>query len=531
MTVAWVPLRRLCSRQSAFWWASSVVSALESFIPSLVPEAQAHGLEVEPVEAFVLACIDGQSTVGQLASALGMAPTQLWQVTDRLARRGLLQLSSPQRDTFDAPPKEPGHAPQGSLEQPHVSGVRPVLEGGPPSAQAAELQGAEALELELRRAIVELYQRLDELDHYQLLGVEDGASKAEVKAAYYEAVKRYHPDRYYGKELGHFKAKLERVFQRFTEAHDTLTRKRSREEYDAYLTTLRRNRRTEVLLSHPAPDPAALRALRERLAAESLPPPPVAPRTSPEPPRPAAPPSHPAPAPPPPASQPPLDLKARRQALARRLGGSDALRRASIPPPPAAPRVSPEQATDALRRHFEGQQAARLQRQLGEQERQVSDALQRDDPATALLTLRLLAQLKPEDPALEQRLAAVQHATDVKLADGLLVQADYEERNQRYAEAARSFERAARGKPSVKAFHHAALCLLKTAAPDYRQAARLARCAVELAPNDAELRLTLGRIFLEAGLLQSAEQELQRAAALAPQSEDIKLWLTRLRRS
>ncbi len=509
------------------------MSAQESFIPSIVPQAQAQAqdLAVEPVEAFVLACIDGQSTVGQLASALGMAPTQLWQVTDKLARRGLLQFSSPLRDALGAPPKEPGHAPRSSLEQAHVSGVRPVLEGRAPAAPAAELDGAEALELELRHAILELYQQLDELDHYQLLGVEDGASKAEVKAAYYEAVKRYHPDRYFGKELGHFKAKLERVFQRFTEAHDTLTRKRSREEYDAYLTTLRRNRRTEVLLSHPAPDPAALRELRERLDAESLPPPAAAPRASSEPPRPAAPPSHPAPAHPSPASEPPLDLKARRQALARRLGGPDGLRRASLPPPPVAPRVSAEQATDALRRHFEGQKVARLQRQLAQLESQVSDALRQDDPAAALRTLRLLAQLNPEDPAMEQRLAAVQHATDVKLADGLLVQADYEERNQRYAEAARSYERAARGKPSAQAFHRAALCLLKTAAPDHRLAARLARSAVELAPNDAELRLTLGRIFLEAGLLQSAEQELQRAAALAPQSEDIKLWLTRLRRA
>ena len=44
-----------------------------------------------------------------------------------------------------------------------------------------------------------------------------------MSAAYFEASRVFHPDRYFGKNLGSFRGRLERVFQRLAEAHDTLT--------------------------------------------------------------------------------------------------------------------------------------------------------------------------------------------------------------------------------------------------------------------------------------------------------------------
>ena len=59
-------------------------------------------------------------------------------------------------------------------------------------------------------------------DDWTVLGLKPGASAEAVKAAYFEASKVFHPDRYYGKNLGSFGARLDRIFQRLSEAHEKL---------------------------------------------------------------------------------------------------------------------------------------------------------------------------------------------------------------------------------------------------------------------------------------------------------------------
>jgi tetratricopeptide (TPR) repeat protein len=60
-------------------------------------------------------------------------------------------------------------------------------------------------------------------DDWTVLGIKPGASVESVKAAYFEASRLFHPDRYYGKNLGTFQGRLERIFQRLSEAHEVLT--------------------------------------------------------------------------------------------------------------------------------------------------------------------------------------------------------------------------------------------------------------------------------------------------------------------
>jgi len=60
-------------------------------------------------------------------------------------------------------------------------------------------------------------------DPWTVLRLKPGASAEAVKAAYFEASKVFHPDRYYGKNLGSYRARLERIFHGLTEAHQTLS--------------------------------------------------------------------------------------------------------------------------------------------------------------------------------------------------------------------------------------------------------------------------------------------------------------------
>ncbi|HMK73413.1 MAG TPA: DnaJ domain-containing protein [Myxococcaceae bacterium] len=68
-------------------------------------------------------------------------------------------------------------------------------------------------------------------DHYAVLGLRPGATIEQIRAAYFEASRVFHPDRYYGKKLGSFQGRLERIFKRLAEAHGTLTDEEKRAEY------------------------------------------------------------------------------------------------------------------------------------------------------------------------------------------------------------------------------------------------------------------------------------------------------------
>jgi tetratricopeptide (TPR) repeat protein len=111
-----------------------------------------------------------------------------------------------------------------------------------------------------------------------------------------------------------------------------------------------------------------------------------------------------------------------------------------------------------------------------------------------------------------------------------LEQAQYEERQGRFPEAARSYERAIRGKEDSAALHdRAAFCYLEGQL-DLKKASELARRAVEMAPTSSAYRITLARIYAQAGMVQSALSELERARTADPSNDTIKDWIKRLRR-
>jgi curved DNA-binding protein CbpA len=87
------------------------------------------------------------------------------------------------------------------------------------------------LEVERRKEILFAEANLARWSHWEALGLSWNASSADAKAAYLERVKIFHPDRYAGKRLGSYRARLERVFRRITEARDTLNDEAKRAAY------------------------------------------------------------------------------------------------------------------------------------------------------------------------------------------------------------------------------------------------------------------------------------------------------------
>jgi tetratricopeptide (TPR) repeat protein len=87
------------------------------------------------------------------------------------------------------------------------------------------------LDVERRKDILFAEAQLAGWSHWEVLGLPWNASAADAKAAYLEKVKLFHPDRYPGKRLGSYRARLEKVFRRLTEARDVIADEAKRAAY------------------------------------------------------------------------------------------------------------------------------------------------------------------------------------------------------------------------------------------------------------------------------------------------------------
>jgi curved DNA-binding protein CbpA len=503
-----------------------------------------RALPITPEDAFVLSHVDGMASEVDIALATGLSASVVRASLAKLAELGAVREAAGPLGRPSQPPSTSGTFHVGPIiETTNASGKHPAA----PLYDPAELEEVADLELARKRQILDTYYSLDKLTHYELLKIDSGADKKAIKAAYFELVNHFHPDRYFGKSLGSFKPKLERLFARVTEAHDVLTRSEARDEYDRYLASVQRTQALDRTLADRAAHATEVERLEREIqaqilreaSAQSSSLPPASPGPEPRPSQPAFnPPGAAASSSNPPAtsSTPPItprsDAEARRRALARKLGvAAPANVRTSLTPAPhSTPVPSAREAAAAdLKRRYAGRLQELRNRQVRRYLDQASEAEARRDLVSATNALRIAASLNPEDKSLEARLRDTEARAANGLAESYLEQAAYEEREGRWLEAAASYRRAARSKPSPRVHERTAHCLLNGKG-DLKEAADFAKRARDALPDDPYVRLTLGKIYNEAGMKQSAIAELERAQQLAPKDDTIKDWLRRARR-
>jgi curved DNA-binding protein CbpA len=472
-------------------------------IPKLVLGLDIRRLPIGPAEGFVLSRVDGRATDSEIALVTGMSPAEVIIVLHRLAELGAVAYEG----SGDPPRQAPGAASTPAITT--TSGLHRRVEIGETSAPSTkdwpELAEEVDMDLDRKRMILEMFHSLEKTDHYRVLSVQQEADKKAIKSAYFKVVADFHPDRYFGKKLGTYKQKLETIFKRLTEAHDTLSRKEPRAEYDRYLES----QRATQALDEVVDDEAHSRQLGEvekeieREAALSSAPPPLAPRPS-------------------------LTPEERRRAFARKFSSpamaAQSGRSVSVPAPTSS-RETQEAARKVLEARLVEVRAERV-RQLVTQAEQ---SLASKNLLSAANALRLAVSLSPDDKALAERFATVERDAAATLAERYLEQAQYDEQRSHWAEAAQSYERVLKGRPTAQIYERTAHCLVE-ARSDMKKAVELGRKAVEMAPKSTTHRITLARAFARAGMTQSALGELERARAQDPGNDSVKEWINRVKR-
>lgn len=111
----------------------------------------------------------------------------------------------------------------------------PMLSSAPPPAVRDEPAppppaGLEEQDRQRWVELSELYNQLDDKNHYELLGITQRANGQEISNAYLQLVKKYHPDRL-PQALAPLRRCAELLFERATEANETLTDDQQRDDY------------------------------------------------------------------------------------------------------------------------------------------------------------------------------------------------------------------------------------------------------------------------------------------------------------
>lgn len=486
----------------------------EGQLPRLVDGVDMRKLPIGPEEAFVLTRIDGRSSEADIAAATGLDGGRVHQSLVRLVELGAVRYDGVVASSSPPPRERPTVPPQVRLSHPVIETKATEHPDAEHPAAAlydpAELDEPVDLDLPRRRKILDYFYRLDTASHYEMLAVPETADKKDVKEAYFKIVGVFHPDKYYGKNLGSFKTKLERVFQRLTEAQEVLSRKQTRDEYDAYLASQRRTKRLEQAFRGESTE---LEAIRQKIEQEAR----IAERQS------QAPPSG--------SSPPATDPEERRRALARKLRGSLAPpARTSAPPEPQVSRAAiQEHVADELKRRYEARLSQARDNQVKKYIEAADGALATRDVVSAANALRIAVTLSPDDAELKARFEETQTKASALLADTYLEQAKYEETNKHWLEAAATYEKVARGKPSANIWDKIAMCLYEGGG-DMKKAGEMARKAVAAAPKSVEPRLTLAKIYVKAGMKESALAEFERISQMTPGDDNIKDWIKRIKR-
>jgi len=204
---------------------------------------------VGPEEYFVLSRIDGVQSLRDVMLATGLPVDRAIAIVTRLRSIGALLLpgetAAPAPAAVPAPPAQRPAAPSRAAASSPTpvnprtitpmsrtpSATEPVIPtfvhdlrlDMPTAAELAALGEDNALTDTERRRILAIARLIDQNDPWAILGVDSGADTKTVKRAYFLLSKEIHPDRYYGKQLGSFAARLNVVFEATSRAYAKLT--------------------------------------------------------------------------------------------------------------------------------------------------------------------------------------------------------------------------------------------------------------------------------------------------------------------
>ncbi len=187
---------------------------------------------------------------------------------DHIPRLGLKFLDRMAPDHLVPPDEVTGRhsAARATGPQPPPVASGPVTKAPPPAPPPPPPAAPPGQSLEIRKAeVLEAYRGLATRNHFEVLGIPRSATEKDVKKAYFGLVRKFHPDSAREPALAGLSREMQAVFLAVDKAHEVLSRRESRTDYEMRLGRPR-----------PAPSPTAAPAEAPQPGSPATTPPPEA---------------------------------------------------------------------------------------------------------------------------------------------------------------------------------------------------------------------------------------------------------------
>jgi curved DNA-binding protein CbpA len=226
-------------------------------------DAAPETLGIGPEEYFVWSRVEGTPTVGDVLDGSGLPPTEAEKILSRLVEVGALEKAE---GTVATRPTKPIDLRSPELRKRADSRRRLLLQkqfGGAgeagrartptpkpePAAVEDEPEPLPELVIKLvepddpridhalpiapneQRRLLALDDRFEDLTPFELLGILPTDDEKRIKKGYFESSRQLHPDAYYGKHIGTYKARLDKLFARAKQAYAELRKPEVRRPY------------------------------------------------------------------------------------------------------------------------------------------------------------------------------------------------------------------------------------------------------------------------------------------------------------
>ena len=143
------------------------------------------------------------------------------------------------------PDDRSGKLPKGALPAiPPVSKAPTLVPAIPPiRSQSPVPQVAPSSSAASAGQLDSLVEALDRLDYFEILRLPKNASRIEIKKAFHQGSRAYHPDRFFQLADEALKSKVDRVYKRMTEAYYVLRDDAKRQKYLADIESEERSKK------------------------------------------------------------------------------------------------------------------------------------------------------------------------------------------------------------------------------------------------------------------------------------------------
>jgi curved DNA-binding protein CbpA len=190
------------------------------------PMLRFQSVRLKTMEAFILSRIDGLLTIDQVCSITPMPEGHIFKCIYGLLSAGILELE----DEASRKEKEKGETVEDNIAG-FFSDLAGVEEQAQKTARIREEREVSAEGQQEQEALSAFHEKMSQMNYFEILGVAVEADDREIKKAYHQLAKKYHPDRYHAAGRPDVRQILERIFVKVNEAYDTLSDKEKRRYY------------------------------------------------------------------------------------------------------------------------------------------------------------------------------------------------------------------------------------------------------------------------------------------------------------